>query len=106
MRGRDALCPNLPGRAEACFRYACGSPESMVRADALYRLGVRLRRDRRFAERAGPEPRRIVPIRDERGRVRGFGARALNPDDPPKYLNSPQSSLFDKRFRIPISEIN
>ncbi len=26
----------------------------------------------------------------------GFGARALNPDDVPKYLNSPKTELFDK----------
>ena len=38
----------------------------------------------------------MIPIRDERGRVVGFGARALAPDDNPKYLNSPQSPLFDK----------
>ncbi|NJR12546.1 toprim domain-containing protein [bacterium] len=40
--------------------------------------------------------RLMIPIRDERGRVRGFGARALKAEDSPKYLNSPQSSLFDK----------
>jgi DNA primase len=40
--------------------------------------------------------RLMIPIRDERGRVTGFGARALNPDDNPKYLNSPQTALFDK----------
>jgi DNA primase len=40
--------------------------------------------------------RLMIPIRDERSRVTGFGARALNPDDNPKYLNSPQSALFDK----------
>jgi DNA primase len=40
--------------------------------------------------------RLMIPIRDERGHVVGFGARALNPDDNPKYLNSPQSLLFDK----------
>jgi len=44
--------------------------------------------------------RLMIPIRDERGRVRGFGARALNPDDTPKYLNSPQSSLFDKSHTL------
>ena len=42
----------LIGRAEACYRYACDSPESVVRADALYRLGVRLRRNRQFADAA------------------------------------------------------
>lgn len=36
------------------------------------------------------------PIRDDRGRMTGFGARILNPDDLPKFLNSPQTALFDK----------
>jgi DNA primase len=40
--------------------------------------------------------RLIIPIRDERGRIVGFGARALSADDNPKYLNSPQGQLFDK----------
>ncbi len=40
--------------------------------------------------------RLVMPIRDIRGRVIGFGARALDPDDNPKYLNSPQSDVFDK----------
>ncbi|MDX1994257.1 MAG: DNA primase [bacterium] len=40
--------------------------------------------------------RLMIPIYDERGRVIGFGARALDPDDNPKYLNSPQTPLFDK----------
>lgn len=40
--------------------------------------------------------RLMIPIRDERGRVTGFGARALDPNDNPKYLNSPQTPLFDK----------
>lgn len=38
----------------------------------------------------------MFPIRDERGRMAGFGARILNPDDVPKFLNSPQTALFDK----------
>jgi DNA primase len=40
--------------------------------------------------------RLMIPIRDGRGQVMGFGARALAPDDTPKYLNSPQSDVFDK----------
>jgi DNA primase len=40
--------------------------------------------------------RLIIPIRDRQGRVIAFGARALDPNDVPKYLNSPQTSLFDK----------
>jgi DNA primase len=40
--------------------------------------------------------RLMFPIRDERGRMAGFGARILNPDDVPKFLNSPQTVVFDK----------
>jgi len=39
--------------------------------------------------------RLIFPIRDERGRAVGFGGRALD-DAKPKYLNTPQTPLFDK----------
>jgi DNA primase len=35
-------------------------------------------------------------IRDERGKMAGFGARTLDPDGLPKYLNSPQTVIFDK----------
>ncbi len=40
--------------------------------------------------------RLMIPIRDERGRVVGFGGRALSSDDSAKYINSPQTPLFDK----------
>lgn len=44
--------------------------------------------------------RLIFPIRDARGNVVGFGGRALDPPDQaggmPKYLNSPQTVIFDK----------
>ncbi|HBS51110.1 MAG TPA: DNA primase [Rhodobacteraceae bacterium] len=36
------------------------------------------------------------PIRDGRGRAIAFGGRAMSPDDPAKYLNSPETPLFDK----------
>ncbi|MGZ5331222.1 MAG: DNA primase [Solirubrobacterales bacterium] len=36
------------------------------------------------------------PIRDQRGRVLGFGARALSPDSKPKYLNSPEGEIYRK----------
>jgi DNA primase len=36
------------------------------------------------------------PISDRRGRIVGFGARALG-DDHPKYLNSPETEIFNKR---------
>lgn len=36
------------------------------------------------------------PISDRRGRIVGFGARSLG-DEEPKYLNSPETELFNKR---------
>ncbi len=58
-------------------------------------------------EREQPEPDRspyydrfrhrvMVPIRDVNGHVIGFGARALRSDQRPKYLNTPQTLLFEK----------
>src|SRR3954471_10583033 len=38
----------------------------------------------------------MFPVRDGRGRVQGFGARALRPDSKPKYLNSPEGELYRK----------
>jgi DNA primase len=38
------------------------------------------------------------PIQDVRGRVIGFGGRALEPDQEPKYLNTPESPVFQKRL--------
>ena len=44
----------------------------------------------RFRERV------IFPIADFRGRIVGFGGRALAADVPAKYLNSPETDLFHK----------
>jgi len=38
----------------------------------------------------------MIPIRDERGRMAGFGARIVDPEDVPKFLNSPETPLFSK----------
>jgi DNA primase len=56
----------------------------------------------------------IIPIHDQRGRVVGFGGRALKKDTQPKYLNSPETSIFHKgsivfnfhRARQPAHEAN
>jgi DNA primase len=44
----------------------------------------------RFRERI------IFPIADARGRVISFGGRALDPEAKAKYLNGPDTALFDK----------
>jgi len=39
----------------------------------------------------------MVPLQDATGRVIGFTARALDPDDTgPKYINTPQTPVYDK----------
>jgi len=63
--------------------------------DDLLAAGLLTRRDNgriydRFRHRV------MFPIRDARGRAVGFGARTLDPDGIPKYLNSPQTDIFDK----------
>ncbi|MEM1365048.1 MAG: DNA primase [Pseudomonadota bacterium] len=55
----------------------------------------------------------MFPIHDSRGRVIAFGGRALSPDVPAKYLNSPETPLFTKgnivynhhRARKPASDV-
>jgi len=38
----------------------------------------------------------MIPIRNESGKLCGFGARVLAADDMPKFLNSPETPLFSK----------
>jgi len=38
----------------------------------------------------------MIPIRDENGRMAGFGARIVDPNDIPKFLNSPETAIFTK----------
>lgn len=63
--------------------------------DALEKAGLLISGDNgkydRFRERL------MFPIRDPRGRVLGFGARALG-DAMPKYLNSSETEVFSKRY--------
>jgi DNA primase len=38
----------------------------------------------------------IFPLRDARGRVLGFGARAMRESQQPKYVNSPETAIYRK----------
>lgn len=38
----------------------------------------------------------MIPIRDENGKMSGFGARIVDPNDVPKFLNSPETPIFSK----------
>ena len=64
------------------------------RAASLVQLGLLVQKDEggyydRFRDRL------IFPVIDALGRIIAFGGRTLA-DDPAKYLNSPESPLFDK----------
>ena len=57
-------------------------------------LAVRRRDGSGFLDRF--RGRIMFPLADERGRVLGFGARALGAGEQPKYLNTSESELFHK----------
>ncbi len=66
-----------------------------VTAAQLIQAGLQIKNDAgrtydRFRDRI------MFPIRDTRGRVIGFGGRTLSADDGPKYLNSPETPVFQK----------
>ncbi len=80
-----------PDAPAALLRYLTQRGAS---SDELVQAGLVVRRDDgslvdRFRNRV------MFPIRDRQGRILGFGGRTLG-DVQPKYLNSPQTPLFDK----------
>jgi DNA primase len=91
-----------PDRREGLSSYLLGQgyTESELVSGGLARM-----RDGGIGDRGGTgigsgiydyfRHRLIFPIRDTRGRVIGFGGRAFG-DAQPKYLNSPQTLLFEK----------
>lgn len=42
----------------------------------------------------------MFPIRDRKGQTIAFGGRVINPEDNPKYLNSPETEVFHKGEEI------
>ncbi len=84
------------GFAPAGWDFMLGSLRALDYADdEIVEAGLALRNDAgRIYDRF--RNRLIFPIRDERGRVVGFGGRALDPADSAKYINSPSSPLFEK----------
>ncbi len=83
--GEDALTRYLTGKAGA-------GVDEVVEAGLAHPPGRGRTRDR-FRDRL------VFPIRDDRGEVLGFGARALG-DARPKYLNSPDSAAYHKSSAI------
>lgn len=63
--------------------------------DLIMAAGLATRRENSTTSYDRFRDRIMFPIRDHRGRVIGFGGRVLG-DDTPKYLNSPETSVFHK----------
>ena len=67
--------------------------------DELINAGLAIKREKsgvydRFRNRV------MFPIFDIRGNVVAFGGRILTPEGTPKYLNSPETSTFNKRHLL------
>ena len=98
-----------------CIGYAAPGWDNLLKAIAgdaneqksLLKAGMVIEKEPRKApgsENTSTEPARyydrfrdriIFPIRDSRGRTIAFGGRVLG-DDKPKYLNSPETTVFHK----------
>ena len=91
--------------AETCERFGLGySPDEWhalegvfkerYKEKALLECGlVNEKNGRRYDAFRG---RLMFPIRNTKGHVIGFGARTLNGDEHPKYLNSPETPIYHK----------
>ena len=42
----------------------------------------------------------IFPIYNDKGKIIGFGGRIIDPEDTPKYYNSPETPLFQKSYEL------
>lgn len=66
------------------------------KAEEIFQAGLSIKKDRgsgfydRFRHRV------MFPIVDHHGRTVGFGGRALKADEPAKYINSPQTEIYNK----------
>jgi len=87
------------------FRLGYAKPRGLVDAmarfghspEVLIEAGVARRSDRDQAVYDYFRNRLMFPIADMRGRIIAFGARALSDEQQPKYLNSGESPLFQKK---------
>lgn len=89
---RAFLLGLAPDRSDALKRHLAAqdfTDEEMLVAGLLYQPEDAPIRDRYHG-------RLMFPIRESDGRIVSFGARALSAEAQPKYLNGPQTDIFDK----------
>ncbi|MEW5420376.1 DNA primase [Amorphus sp. 3PC139-8] len=82
-----------PGERTALKQYLAGHG---VEETQMVDAGLVIRPDDGRASYDRFRNRLMIPIHDHRGRVVAFGGRALGADQEPKYLNSPETPLFNK----------
>jgi DNA primase len=95
----------LTGRSAKQFCLGFAPPEwdalvkhlgtNSTRLEELVLAGLAVKKEKggfydRFRDRV------LFPIRDRRGRVIGFGGRIIGSEGEPKYLNSPETPVFNK----------
>ena len=66
--------------------------------DILEAAGLLVKKEERTYDRF--RGRVIFPIHNISGRTIGFGARALKKDDKPKYINSPETAVYQKSHEL------
>ncbi|MCU0912893.1 MAG: DNA primase [Rhodobacteraceae bacterium] len=98
---RRSLSEAAQERFEIGYAPRAGLYEALV-AIVAAGLCIRPDADEAATRRDGGAPydrfrdRIIFPIRDARGRAISLGGRAMDPAAPAKYLNGPETELFDK----------
>jgi DNA primase len=68
--------------------------------DALCTSGMLIQKEGSHTYYDRYRHRVIFPIHDKKGRIIGFGGRALQKEDKPKYLNSPETPIFHKNREL------
>ncbi|TVR45334.1 MAG: DNA primase [Rhodobacteraceae bacterium] len=101
LAGRGLTQPTLerfeigfaPNARQALWGHLTGAG---IAPDKIIEAGLAIAPDDGSAPYDRFRGRIIFPIRDMRGRCIAFGGRAMDPNARAKYLNSPETPLFDK----------
>ncbi|WP_322891362.1 MULTISPECIES: DNA primase [unclassified Yoonia] len=98
---RRGLSPEAQARWDIGFAPANGGAFAHLTGQGVdpklvIAAGIAAESDRGGAPYDRFRGRIIFPIRDARGRAIGMGGRAMDPNAPAKYYNSPETPLFDK----------
>jgi DNA primase len=92
---RVGYAPSAWDRMLGASRSAGFSEQELIAAGLVQRSRARPGQVYdRFRERI------MFPSVDSRGRVRGFGARAMRDNQPPKYLNTSDGEVYHKRSQL------